>query len=158
MNILNSPGFASMSLVQQATAVQNGLTTIQSQYDALMNEIKNVLPNTKIDLIGAYNPFHATPNSPLAGIAEPAFLGLNNIIQSEASKFGASYIDTYTAFLGHESTYTNILSGSGTPTAAGYSAIANALGATVPEPSTAFAAGFGLVGLALWHRRNRRAA
>ena len=140
-NILNTPGFASMSLIQQATALQSGLNTIQSEYSALMTVIRNVLPNTQIDLIGAYNPYHATPNDPIAPIAEPAFLGLNKIIQGEATKFGATYVDTYTAFLGHESTYTNITGGQGNinPTPAGFGAIASQLGSTtVPEPSTLF--------------------
>src|SRR5205814_10500122 len=109
------------------------------QYTGLLNEIHNVLPNTKIDLVGAYNPYHATPNDPLAPIAEPAFLGLNKIIQGEATSTGAAYINTYTAFLGHEGTFTNVLGGQGNinPTAAGFSAIAGQLDSTVvPEPGT----------------------
>ena len=160
MNILNTPGFGSLSLIQQATAVQAGLDKIQTQYTSLMGEIRNVLPNTTIDLVGAYNPFHSTPNSPLAPIAEPAFLGLNKILQGEASMFGATYVDTYTKFLGNEGTYTNILGGSGniSPTSLGYSAIAAQLNSTVvPEPSTLFIAGLGLAGLAWRHRRGRSA-
>ncbi len=159
MNILNTPGFGSMSLIQQATAIQTGLAQIQSQYTTLMSEIRNVLPNATIDLVGAYNPFHATPNSPLAPMAEPAFLGLNNILQQEASTYKANYINTYTAFLGNESSYTNILGGTGniSPTATGYAAITTQLDATiVPEPSTFLIAGFGLAGVALHARRRRR--
>ena len=160
-NILNTPGFAALSLTNQATMVQAGLGQIQAQYAALLGEIRNVLPNAKIDLIGAYNAYHATPNDPLAPIAEPAFLGLNKVIQGEAKAFGASYVDTYTAFLGHEGTYTNILGGQGNinPTAAGYSAIAAQLTLATPEPSTLFLAGFGMAGLAAraWRRRDGRA-
>ncbi len=160
-NILNSPGFASLSLVQQATALQSGLALIQAEYAGVLAGVRTLLPNAQIDLIGAYNPYHATPNSPLAPIAEPAFLGLNNIIQGEASQFGATYINTYTAFLGHEGTYTNILGGQGNiePTAAGDSAIAALLApSAVPEPSTLFLAGFGLIGLAGHAMRRRREA
>ena len=149
MNILNSPGFGSMSLIQQATAVQTGLAQIQSEYTSLMSEIRNVLPDATIDLVGAYNPFHATPNSPLAPIAEPAFLGLDNILQQVASTNKATYVNTYTSFLGNEGTYTNILGGTGNinPTAAGFSAIAAQLSSTVvPEPSTLFIAALGLAG------------
>ncbi len=163
MNILNTPGFGSMSLVQQATAVQSGLAQIQSEYSSLLAQIRNVLPNATVDLIGAYNPFHATPNSPLAPIAEPAFLGLNNILQQEASTYKATYVNTYTSFLGHEGTYTNILGGTGNinPTGPGYSAIAAQLNSTVvPEPSTLLIAGLGLAGLVArsWRRRSGLAA
>jgi hypothetical protein len=156
-NILNSPGFSSLSLADQAAKLQAGLTQVQTQFTALMSEVRNVLPNTKIDLIGAYNPYHATPNDPLAPIAEPAFLGLNKIIQGEAKMFGASYVDTYTAFLGHEGTFTNILGGQGNtnPTAAGFSAIADQLAQATPEPSTLFLAGVGLAGLAARSCRRR---
>jgi lysophospholipase L1-like esterase len=160
MNILNQPGFGSMSLIQQATAVQAGLAQIQSEYSSLLGQIRNVLPNATIDLVGAYNPFHATPNSPLAPIAEPAFLGLNNILQQDASQYNATYVDTYTKFLGNEATFTNILNGTGSisPTVPGYSAIAAQLNSTiVPEPSTLFIAGFGLAGLAAHARRRRHA-
>ena len=156
-NILNAPGFASLSLADQATKVQAGLSQIQTQYTALLAEIRNVLPNAQVDLIGAYNPYHATPNDPLAPIAEPAFLGLNKVFKGEAGMFGATYVDTYTAFLGHEGTYTNILGGQGNinPTPLGYSAIAAQLAQATPEPSTLFLAGFGMAGLAAraWRRR-----
>ncbi len=156
-NILNAPGFSTMSLTQQASAIQTGLGQIATEYTALMSSIRGLLPDAKIDLIGAYNPYNATPGNPLASSAESAILGLNNIIQAQAAANGATYIDTYTAFLGKEGSLTNILgTGSIDPTAAGYSAIGNLLSASaVPEPSTVFLAAFGVIGLAghAWRRR-----
>jgi lysophospholipase L1-like esterase len=161
-NILKSAGFSTLPLSQQAAKVEAGLAQIQSQYSSLLGDIHNVLPNTRIDLIGAYNPYHATPSDPIAPIAEAAFLGLNKIIQGEATSSGATYVDTYTKFLGNEGTYTNILGGKGdiNPSASGFSAIAAQLDPTVvPEPSTLFLAAFGVAGLAghSWRRKNRAA-
>ncbi len=160
-NILNAPGFSTMSLTQQSAAIQTGLSQISTEYASVLNSIHSLLPNAKIDLIGAYNPYNATPNNPLAASAESAILGLNSIIQSQAASTGATYINTYSAFLGKEGTYTNILSTGGIdPTAAGYSAIGQLLNASaVPEPSSIFLATVGLLGLAghTWRRRRNAA-
>ncbi len=159
MNLLNSPGFSSLTLPQQATALGTTLAQIQASYSALMGEVHALLPNAQVELIGGFNPFHAMPNNPLAPIAEPAFLGLNKIIQGAAASFGGTYIDTYSKFLGHEGTYTHVL---GSPadinlTARGFAAIAASVeAASVPEPSTLFLAGLGLAALA--GRARRRVA
>ena len=160
MNVINAQGFTSLSSSQQNSAIQAGLSTVSSQYATLLSEIRGLLPNAKIDIIGAYNPYNATPNSPLAGAAQQAITGLNTVLQSVAGANNATYVNTYSAFLGNEGTFTNILNnGSINPTPAGYSAIANLLSPTVaPEPSSIALALAGVVGLAGHAWRRRRAA
>jgi lysophospholipase L1-like esterase len=158
MNLLNAPGFSTLTQAQQSAQVQAGLAQISGEYSSILTLVHTLAPNAKVDLIGAYNPFNATPNSPLATSAASAVLGLNNILQSLSQQgTGSTYINTYSAFLGNEGTFTNILSnGSVEPTAAGFSAIGALLSSTVvPEPGTVFLAAFGVIGLAghAWQRR-----
>lgn len=159
MNLLNSTGFAALPLDQQAVKLGQTLGQIQGEYANVLGEVHALLPNAKISLIGAFNPFHALPNDPIVPIAEPAFLGLNKIIQGAAKGLGANYIDTYTAFLGHEATYTHVLDRPGdiNLTAAGFTSVAAELNAAaVPEPGTLALGCLGVLGLVARARTLRR--
>jgi lysophospholipase L1-like esterase len=157
MNILNANGFASLTQAQQTAQIQAGLNQVASTYATILTLVNQLAPNAKIDIVGAYNPYNATLSSPIATSAASAILGLNNVLQSLSQNTGATYINTYSAFLGNEAVYTNMVStGSYAPSPAGYSAIGALLSAqVVPEPSTVFLAAFGVIGLAghTWRRR-----
>ena len=59
------------------------------------------------------------------------------MIESLEAPFDAQLVDIHTAFQGHETTYTHVLSGGVHPTDAGYVAIADQMiVATVPEPDS----------------------
>jgi lysophospholipase L1-like esterase len=159
MNILNAPGFSTLTQAQQAAEVQAGLTQISGEYSSILTLVHALAPNAKVDLIGAYDPYNGSPTSSIVTSAGAGVLGLNNILQSLAQGTGATYINTYSAFLGNEGAFTNVLNGSINPTAAGFSAIGALLSSTVvPEPGTVFLAAFGVIGLAGHAWRRRRAA
>ena len=127
----------------------------------ILAEIHAMAPGAKVLAVGEYNPFPASPNNPLNAIAATAIQGLNSTIQAVAGQWGATYVDTYDAFLGHEGQYTYMSPTSTNvhPNALGYSVIASQIeAAAVPEPSTFAVFGVGFVGLLVAARRRARAA
>jgi len=160
--LAQSPGFGSMTSAQQQAALSQTLGTIQSNYTTLLTDLRALLPQANVQVVEAYNPFPAAQGSPFAALAAPAIQGLNQVLRGESLAFGAHYVDTYSAFAGHEAAYTYITappSGSNNvhPNAAGYGAIADQMQA-VPEPTTL--ALFGAVTFALiaYRRRQSRMA
>ncbi len=157
--LAGQPGFLTSSPAVQQAGLAQALSTFSTNYGNLLGEVKGLLPNASVTLLGTYNPFAATPNSPYAAFGAPAIQALNATIQGLAKQNGANYADTYTPFVGHESQYTYIttIPGNVHPNAAGYAAIASAVEA-VPEPSTLAALGFGIAALAVRARRRRARA
>jgi len=148
-----APGFLTMTPAQQQAAVGQIIGGIQANDAALLTELKTLLPNANLILLGYHNPFNADPTSPIGMIADPAIKGLNSLIAAEAAAFGARYIDTYDPFVGHELDDTYIANGNVHPNATGYALIAGQM-ETVPEPST-FLMGAGIVGWLTLARRSR---
>lgn len=159
--LMNGPNFFQMNPAQQQSAILGAMSTIQNNYTALMTELKALVPNAQVSLIGYYNPYPAVPGSPVTPLAGPAIQMLNAVIAGQAAAFGAKYVDTYNAFAGNEAKYTHILDTPvGTnvhPNDAGYAAIAGQLN-PVPEPSTLAMVGLVGVGLAGRAYRRRKAA
>lgn len=152
---VGTPGFLSMPPDQQQAAIGQHLALIAANDKALLTELKTLLPNATLVMLGYHNPFNADPKSAIGQIADPAIKALNAIIAGEAAAFGAKYVDTYTSFLGHELDYTYIASGNVHPNAKGYAVIATQIEA-VPEPST-FLVGAGILGwIAAGRLRPRR--
>ncbi len=152
------PGFTPGSAVDPMLAPT--LAAYQAGYSSILAEIRGLLPNAKILLIGSYNPFPAEPGNAFGPLAAAGGAQVNGIIQGLASQYGAQYVNTFAPFVGHEAAYTyqaQLPSGSsvggtygGTlplgdvhPNALGYSVIAAA--ASVPEPSSLVLMGLGLV-------------
>ncbi len=156
-----TPGSATDPMVTAA------LATYRTNESAILANIRSLLPNAKIDLIGTYNPFPADPTNtfgPLAAAAGPQF---NSVLQSLASQYGATYVNVAPLFVGHEAQYTyegvlpqgSSVSGlyGGTlplgdvhPNALGYSVIANAVisANAVPEPASLIMVSLGLIAAA----------
>jgi len=151
-----NPAFLNGTPAVQQQMLAATLNQIGSTYAVLLAEIHALDPGAKISAVGEYNPFPANPNNPLNAIAGPAIAGLNATIQSVAGTWGATYVDTYTPFVGHEAQYTYLSATSDNvhPNALGYSVIANSIEqASVPEPSTLAVMGLGFAALALTARR-----
>ena len=151
------PTFQSATPAVQQQMLATTLNQIGSTYAVVLAEIHALDPTAKVFAVGEYNPFPATPSNPLNAFAATAIQGLNATIQSVAGSWGATYVDTYNPFLGHEAQYTymTVVSGDVHPNAQGYSVIAAQLvGATpAPEPSTVAILGLGIAALAATARR-----
>jgi lysophospholipase L1-like esterase len=157
---VNQPNFFTLSAAQQQAKVGQALAGVQANYANLLAELKAELPNANVLVMGYHNPFNAFPNTPIGKIADPAIQALNKLLAGEAAAFGDRYVDGYTPFLGHELSLTLIAQGNVHPNAAGYAVIAAQMeraSVTVPEPSSLIVLGFGVIVLASFHRRGRRA-
>lgn len=151
------------------------LAAYRTNYSAVLTQVRSLLPNTNLSLLGYYNPFPANPNNPAAPIFNAGGVELNNIIRSLAGQYGASFVDTAGPFVGHEAEYTyldEMPAGStvqGTfggvlpignvhPNARGYEVIAAQVSAVaaIPEPSSwaMLLAGLAAIG---WLARGRQA-
>ncbi len=152
--LVSNPSFFSQTAAQQQAQVLAALGTVQANYTNLLFELKSLLPHAQVVLVGYYNPFAALTGTPIAAVAPAAITGLNSVIAGEAAAFGATYIDTYSAFLGKEAadTYiTTLAFGSPNihPTADGYQMIEQQL-SVVPEPGSFCLMGLGLAALSRW--------
>jgi lysophospholipase L1-like esterase len=156
-----NPAFLNGTPAEQEAMLKSTLNQVGSIYTALLAEIHGLDPTAKVYAVGEYNPFPANPNNPLNAFAAQAIMGLNATIQSVAGSLGATYVDTYTPFVGHEAQYTYMSPTSDNvhPNTLGYSVIANQIiAATVPEPSTFAVMGLGFTALAVTARRRARRA
>ena len=154
-----TPGFLTASPADQQAMLAATLGKFATNYANILAEVKALVPNAHVSLLGEYNPFPATPSNPLNAVAAPAIQGLNATIKGLAKAFGADYVDTYSAFVGREADLTHMVDipGDVHPNAKGYAAIATQVEA-VPEPSSLAVLGLGGVSLALGARRRMRAS
>ena len=168
----NTPAAEAAAIAQ----IPATLAAYQTNYTAVLNEVRSLAPNANLYLLGYYNPFPADPTSPAAPVFNAGGTALNGVIQGLAAEFGAAYVDNATPFMGNEAQYTyQALQPAGSsvsgayggvlpignvhPNALGYSVIAaDVAAATVPEPASWTAMAMGLGALALVIRRPARAA
>ncbi len=157
--VVNQPNFFSLTPAAQQAAIAQALGTVQANDTTLLTELRNLVPNAHILMMGYYNPFNANPNSPMGQVADPAIKALNQVIAGEAKAFGGQYVNLYNAFLGHELNYTYIASGNVHPNEKGYHVIADQMIPieSVPEPSTVWLAAFGIAAAVARRRRRVRA-
>ena len=157
--LAGTPGFLTASPADQQAMLAQALGKFANNYTNILGEVKALLPNAHVALVGVYNAFPATPSNPLNAVAAPAIQALNATIQALAKATGADYVDTYSAFVGHEADYTHIvhMPGNAHPNAKGYAAIAAQIEA-VPEPSSLAVLGLGCAALGLGARRRMRAS
>jgi lysophospholipase L1-like esterase len=156
--VVNQPNFFTLSAAQQQAKLAQAFANLQTNYTGLLGELKSLVPNANVMLMGYHNPFNADPSSPIGKIADPAIKALDSLIAGEALAFGDHYVDGYTPFLGHELALTLIASGNVHPNDAGYQAIAGQLEAqsvSAPEPSSLFVLGLGFLGLAGFRQLRR---
>jgi len=142
-------------------ALLNGtLANVTANYDTLLARINALAPGADVQVVGYYSPYAGLPVTDLASgylhaISDPLTQSLNAVLQAEAAKHGAQYVDLYVdlyaPFHGRESTL--LLNGdlldtpfgplpNDHPTDAGYAVITRQLeAAPVPEASPAVSLG-----------------
>ncbi len=126
----------------------DALATYQANELTLLGQVHSLLPTTRLELLGyfdPYAPFAHDPTSPLYPIAVASAQVIpiiNSLIQADAQAFGAYYVDTFPLFVGRELDDTYIATGNVHPTPAGYQLIATAV-ESVPEPTSLILVGMG---------------
>ncbi len=158
------------------------LADYRSAFNSVLGEVRGALPDADLTLLGYYNPFAADPDNPAAPVFNAGGAQLNSTIKDLASRYGANYLDTAMAFVGHEAEYTYLDEspagsvvpglyggvlpvGNVHPNALGYEMIAAQIGdagpmqlpavSQAPEPSiwAMFGSGFAAMGWLLFRRR-----
>lgn len=152
--LTDQPGFFDLPLIQQQALIQSTLAQLQTNYALLLTQVRTLTPAADLIIVGDYNPYAIVPTSPYFGLAPTVIGAINQIASGLAGAFSGRYIDTYSAFVGHEAEYTHILDDSKPgdnehPNDLGYQVIANLM---VPAPGTSIVMVAGLVGIS---RRRR---
>jgi len=148
---------ASLPATAALAQIAPTLAAYEASYSAVLTQIRSLLPSADLALLGYFNPFPADPASPAAPIFAAGGTPLNAIIQGLAARFNATYVDTFTPFVGNEARYTYqavqpagssvpdpfgglLPIGNVHPNALGYDVIATQLASAtavvVPEPSS----------------------
>lgn len=141
-------GFLSKSPTEQRATVAEAISQYQQLYTQVLGEIRAILPNTALYVLGYTNPYAATPEHPFYAIADEAVQAVNMVSEGLANYFDAHYVDVYSAFLGHEADWTLITSGDYNvhPNDEGYRVIGEQLIlASVPEPPSVVLLGVGII-------------
>jgi lysophospholipase L1-like esterase len=166
LDIIGAPGFSSLPLLQQQMQIAAGFSTLQTNYAAILTNLRTIAPSAEIYLLGYPDPFMGLdgvaptnplfPTNPFGPLSTLLAVQTNTLIQNLAAQpaFNARYVDIYTPFVGNEKALTNITTNDITglpnyhPNAAGYNVISQRViaAASAPEPGTLVLVGLGLFG------------
>lgn len=167
LDVLATPGFAGLPVPQQQALLGVAFATIQANYTSLLTTLRTAAPQADLFLVGYPDPFAGLgAANPTGGLSTILTLQSNALYAGLASAFNARFVETYTAFVGNELSYTFIASedppASGNPNyhpnATGYGVIARQIitaAAEVPEPGSLLLLACGALPLARTLARRR---
>ncbi len=101
-NTAESPGFLALSPDEQTAQIGSTFATVGQNEAQILGEVRSLLPNANLFVIGYHNPYGGTPEHPFYPIAAPAVQGLNGVIAQISVPFGATYVDFYSPIVGRE--------------------------------------------------------
>ncbi len=168
--VASTPGFLGLPPAQQQALVAAALAQVQADLINILGDLRARFPTADIYALGYHNPYNGDPSHPFYPLADPAVLGLNQVIAGVSSipQFNAKYVDVYGAINPKEASLTFMTTWQTDPVNyvhlndAGYRAVGDRLiqtaggPAAVPEPaSVVLVAVGGLVALAVRLRRGR---
>jgi lysophospholipase L1-like esterase len=168
--VAEAPGFLDLTPEQQQRAVMGAIAAAQENYARVLSEVRALLPDADLYVMGYHNPYGGAPDHPFHDIAGPAVRGLNQVVEGVGTSvaFGATFVNFYPVIEGRERELTLIdrfpedlinyvhLNEAGYA-AAGAELIRMASPQAVPAPPPIILAGMGLLALA-GRRAVRRAA
>jgi lysophospholipase L1-like esterase len=107
--LLGSPEFNEAG-ADHATLIQQMLLNVQVHYAQILTYLRSELPKAKLLLLTYYNPFTVFgPTHFLNQLTAVALQGHSQIVVGMAKAFKGRPVDVNSAFVAHETVYTNIL-------------------------------------------------
>ncbi|WP_165227224.1 GDSL-type esterase/lipase family protein [Aquisphaera insulae] len=157
--VLGSDAYKNGDAATKLALISGAISTALHNYGVVLTELQQVAPGAHVYLPGYYNPFPEAYDPTDHALYDLVLSYFNPNLTALAHQFGATYVDTYSLFVGHELEFTNIATGDFHPNALGYAAIGAALSsAAVPEPSSVISLALGIAGAAVVARRRTLAA
>jgi lysophospholipase L1-like esterase len=157
-----TPGFLGLDPAVQNALIMQKIGSIQTNYAALLTELRQQLPDAELYLLGYHNPYPGRPEHPLAPLSTPAVLGVNAVAEGLAPLFGAKFVSFYDAVLGREQELTLIAADDEVNNVhmndAGYAVAGGVLiaaASNTPEPGTLALVVVGVAGVGAFRRLRR---
>lgn len=102
--VAEAPGFLDLSAEQQQAAVLGAIGAAQENYARVLGEVRALVPDADLYVMGYHNPYGGAPSHPFYDIAGPAVGGLNQVVEGVGTNpaFGATFVNFYPVIEGRE--------------------------------------------------------
>ena len=102
--VAEAPGFLDLTPEQQQAAVVGAIGSAAENYARVLGEVRALLPDADLYVMGYHNPYGGAPHHPFYSIAGPAVGGLNQVVDGVGTNaaFGATFVNFYPVIEGRE--------------------------------------------------------